>query len=41
MSLFDCGCVHEVAALPGNQPRIVLAAFIGYTEEDDEIFIWA
>ena len=39
--LFNSCCVHEVAAVPGTQPRIVLATFIGYSEDDDEIFVWA
>lgn len=29
------------AAVEGSTPRIVLATFIGYSEDDDEIFVWA
>ena len=39
--LFNSGCIHEVAAVEGSTPRIVLATFIGYSEDDDEIFVWA
>ena len=39
--LFNSGCIHEVAAVEGTIPRIVLATFIGYSEDDDEIFVWA
>jgi hypothetical protein len=27
--------------LDGTDPRIVLAVFIGYSPDDDEIFVWA
>ena len=39
--LFNSGCIHLVAPVEGNAPRTVLATFIGYSEEDDEIFVWA
>ena len=39
--LFNSGCIHQVAPVEGNTPRTVLATFIGYSEEDDEIFVWA
>ena len=39
--LFNSGCIHQVAAVEGNTPRTVLATFIGYSEDDDEIFVWA
>ena len=39
--LFNSGCLHQVAAVEGNIPRTVLATFIGYSEDDDEIFVWA
>ena len=39
--LFNSGCIHQVAAVEGDIPRTVLATFIGYSEEDDEIFVWA
>jgi hypothetical protein len=33
--------VHEVPGLEGRQPRIVLATFIGYSSDRDEIFVWS
>jgi hypothetical protein len=39
--LFNSGCIHQVAAVEGNIPRTVLATLIGYSEDDDEIFVWA
>ncbi|MCX6050170.1 MAG: hypothetical protein NT075_34160 [Chloroflexi bacterium] len=38
---FNTRCIHEIPALAGTQPRIVLAVFIGYSPEDNEIFVWA
>ena len=38
---FNTRMIHEVPALAGNDPRIVLAAFIGYSEDDPEIFVWS
>ncbi|MCZ6679652.1 MAG: hypothetical protein O7E52_20680 [Candidatus Poribacteria bacterium] len=39
--LFNSGYIHQVAAVEGTTPRIVLATFIGYSADDDEIFVWA
>jgi hypothetical protein len=39
--LFNSGCIHQVAPVEGNTHRTVLATFIGYSEDDDEIFVWA
>ena len=39
--LFNSGCIHQVAPVEGKTPRTVLATFIGYSEDDDEIFVWA
>ena len=39
--LFNSGLVHEVPAVRADQPRVVLAAFVGYSVEDDEVFVWA
>lgn len=39
--LFNSGCIHQVAAVEGDVPRTVLATFIGYSEDDDEIYVWA
>ncbi|MSS73330.1 MAG: hypothetical protein EXS64_17845 [Candidatus Latescibacteria bacterium] len=38
---FNTRCIHEVPAIQGKQPRIVLAVFIGYSPEDREIFVWS
>ena len=38
---FNTGLIHEVPALTGTAPRIVLAVFIGYSEDDPEIFVWS
>ncbi len=38
---FNTRCIHEIPALDGNQPRIVLAVFIGYSHDDDEIYVWS
>jgi hypothetical protein len=38
---FNTRCIHEVPPVQGNNPRIVLAAFIGYSPDDDEIFVWS
>ena len=39
--LFNAGFVHEVPAVIGTDPRIVLATFIGYSQDDDEVLVWA
>jgi len=41
MYFFNTRCIHEIPALDGNDPRIVLATFIGYSPDDPEIFVWA
>jgi hypothetical protein len=38
---FNTGCIHEVPAIEGETGRIVLATFIGFSESDDEIFVWS
>ena len=38
---FNTGLIHEVPAISGDDPRVVLAVFIGYSEDDNEIFVWA
>ena len=38
---FNTRCIHEVPAVEGNVPRIVLAVFIGYSEDDDKIYVWS
>ena len=38
---FNTRCLHEVPAVEGDVPRIVLAVFIGYSENDDKIYVWS
>jgi hypothetical protein len=38
---FNTRGIHEVPAVEGKDPRIVLATFIGYSPEDPEILVWS
>jgi hypothetical protein len=38
---FNTRCIHEVPGLAGDLPRIVLATFIGYSSDREEIFVWS
>lgn len=38
---FNTRMIHEVPGLAGCDPRIVLATFIGYSTDRDEIFVWS
>ena len=38
---FNTRCIHEVPAVQGDEPRVVLAVFIGYAEDDEEIYVWS
>ncbi|MFI5356518.1 MAG: hypothetical protein ACHQ4G_04205 [Opitutales bacterium] len=38
---FNTQCIHEVPALLGRAPRIVLAVFIGYSPDDREVLVWS
>jgi hypothetical protein len=38
---FNTQCIHEVPALLGKSPRIVLAVFICYSPDDPEILVWS
>jgi hypothetical protein len=38
---FNTRCIHEVPPVQGNHTRIVLAVFIGYSPEDNEVFVWS
>lgn len=38
---FNTRCIHEIPAIEGDDPRAVLAVFIGYSEDDDEIYVWS
>ncbi|MEX0700952.1 MAG: hypothetical protein WD069_02540 [Planctomycetales bacterium] len=38
---FNVGMIHEVPGVPGDLPRIVLATFIGWSEDDPEVMVWS
>ena len=38
---FNTRLIHEVPGVDGVEPRIVLATFIGYSPDLDEIFVWS
>ncbi len=38
---FNTRSIHEVPGVAGELPRIVLATFIGYSSDRDEIFVWS
>ena len=38
---FNTRCIHEVPGVAGDLPRIVLATFIGFSPDRDEIFVWS
>ncbi|HIF33004.1 MAG TPA: hypothetical protein EYG57_06325 [Planctomycetes bacterium] len=38
---FNTRSIHEVPGLAGELPRIVLATFIGYSSDRDDIFVWS
>lgn len=38
---FNTGMIHEVPGVPGDDPRIVLATFIGCSDDDEEIMVWS
>jgi hypothetical protein len=33
--------IHEVPFVVGSRPRVVLASFIGMSEDDPEVFLWS
>ena len=37
---FNTRCIHEVPFVEGTQARVVLAVFIGFSDDDDEIYVW-
>jgi hypothetical protein len=39
--VFNTRHIHEVPAIRGNTPRIVLAMFLGYSADDEEVFVWS
>lgn len=38
---FNTRLIHEVPGVAGTEPRIVLATFIGYSPDRDEISVWS
>ena len=38
---FNTRLVHEVPAILGDQARVVLAVFIGYSADDREVLVWS
>jgi hypothetical protein len=38
---FNTRLIHEVPAITGDQARVVLAVFIGYSPDDDEVSVWS
>lgn len=38
---FNTGMIHEVPGVPGEQPRVVLATFIGWSADDAEVMVWS
>jgi hypothetical protein len=38
---FNTRCIHEVPGVAGDKPRIVLATFIGYSRDDNQIMVWS
>ena len=38
---FNTRLIHEVPGVDGVEPRVVLATFIGYSPDRDEIFVWS
>jgi len=38
---FNTEMIHEVPGVDGDLPRIVLATFIGYSDDEDEIMVWS
>jgi hypothetical protein len=38
---FNTRCIHEVPGVQGRDPRIVLATFIGYSPDDEQVAVWS
>jgi hypothetical protein len=38
---FNTRLIHEVPGVAGELPRVVLATFIGYSEDRDDVFVWS
>lgn len=38
---FNTRSIHEVPGVAGDLPRVVLATFIGYSRDREELFVWS
>ena len=38
---FNTGLIHEVPGVSGDLPRVVLATFIGYSEDEPDVMVWS
>lgn len=38
---FNTRGIHEVPGVAGHLPRIVVATFIGYSSDHEEIYVWS
>ncbi|MCA9179361.1 MAG: hypothetical protein KDB14_33120 [Planctomycetales bacterium] len=38
---FNTRAIHEVPGVDGALPRVVLATFIGYDQDHEEVFVWS
>ncbi len=38
---FNTRSIHEVPGIAGDEPRVVVATFIGYSSDREEIFVWS
>jgi len=38
---FNTQLIHEVPEIVGTQPRVVMAIFIGYSPDDNEVAVWS
>ena len=38
---FNTGCIHEVPGVDGEQGRIVVATFIGFSDDVKDVFVWS
>ncbi|MDG2383357.1 MAG: hypothetical protein P8N76_16930 [Pirellulaceae bacterium] len=38
---FNTGMIHEVPGVDGSLPRVVLATFIGYSDDEPDVMVWS
>lgn len=38
---FNTGCIHEVPGVDGQEARVVLATFIGFSPDDPDVYVWS